>query len=176
VADEARIRLRADDGSFFTAPERADLIRRGREVTDNAWPAGQASLALGCARLWAVTGEARWHDCAHGIVTAAAQALVQAPAATATLLVAAHHLRSGPATVVVTGGDADLLMATRRHAPDLVAVIDAASCVGETWSCLEGRRDLPTGAHVCTAGLCHAPATTPAGVRQALVAFTHGPA
>nr|MBA3710145.1 thioredoxin domain-containing protein [Planctomycetota bacterium] len=61
IADEAVERLRAEDGGFYTTPAgRTDLVRRGREDTDNAWPSGQNSLAVGLVRLWNITGTGRW--------------------------------------------------------------------------------------------------------------------
>jgi uncharacterized protein YyaL (SSP411 family) len=49
-------------GYFTTADDAADLIVRGKHCHDNAVPAGNGVLVGVFARLWALTGEARWHD------------------------------------------------------------------------------------------------------------------
>jgi uncharacterized protein YyaL (SSP411 family) len=49
-------------GYFTTADDAADLIVRGKHCHDNAVPAGNGLLVGVFARLWVLTGEARWHD------------------------------------------------------------------------------------------------------------------
>ena len=49
-------------GYFITADDAADLIVRGKHCHDNAVPAGNGTLVGVFARLWVLTGEARWHD------------------------------------------------------------------------------------------------------------------
>jgi hypothetical protein len=132
AAVEADARLVADDGGLFTAPDgRSDLIRRGRERTDHAMPAGPGALALGLARLAAITGETRWRDRARALVAADAPAAAEAPAACATLLTAHLLLTRGPLTAKVPSS---ALAVARRH-PGVHAVVAAAEpaqvCVGD---------------------------------------------
>ncbi len=167
IADEAVARLRADDGGFYTTPEgRSDLVRRGRETTDNAWPAGQNALALGLIRLWNLTGSGRWRALAEGIFSASSAAALQAPSACATLLSA--WLQAGRGHLVaVVAGDADdpatraLLACCRAATLPGLAVVPLAACRAEAWSCLDGRRDLTAPqALICLESSCLAPATS----------------
>jgi uncharacterized protein len=52
----------ANGGYFTTADDAADLIVRGKHCHDNAVPAGNGTLVGVFARLWVLTGDARWHD------------------------------------------------------------------------------------------------------------------
>ena len=60
----------ANGGYFSTADDAADLIVRGKHCHDNAVPAGNGTLVGVFARLWVLTGEARWHDKARAQVAA----------------------------------------------------------------------------------------------------------
>jgi uncharacterized protein YyaL (SSP411 family) len=170
IAGEAVDRLAAGDGGFYTTPDgRDDLVRRGREQTDNAWPAGQNALAVGFVRLCNLTGAARWKTLAEGVIASSAGIAQQAPTACATLLAAWHQLQRGPYTAVVTGASpADLLTACRASPDPHLAIVPVAAVADRSWSCLEGRRDLPPQVLVCTADACRAPALTVAAVRTAL--------
>jgi uncharacterized protein YyaL (SSP411 family) len=52
----------ANGGYYMTADDAADLIVRSKHCHDNAAPAGNGTLVGVFARLWILTGEARWHD------------------------------------------------------------------------------------------------------------------
>jgi uncharacterized protein YyaL (SSP411 family) len=175
VADEAVAQLRADDGGFYVTPAgRADLVRRGREQTDNAWPAGQNSLALGFVRLWNLTGAGRWRALAEGVFSATAAIAGQAPSACATLLSAWLQANRGHLTAVVAGDAADqrtraLLAACRRSTIAGLAIVPVAACRGEAWECLEGRKELAEPqALICVGSGCLAPAKTVAEVAARL--------
>jgi len=160
IIDEAVARLRSDDGGFFTTPAgRADLVRRSREQLDNAWPAGQNSLAVAAMRLHAITGAARWREVAEGIIADGASACRRAPTASATLLAAWRQARDEPRTAVVVGST--LLAAARRHPDPAVPIIPLDTCRGRDWPALAGRQDL-SGEQVlvCTGTACLAPART----------------
>jgi uncharacterized protein YyaL (SSP411 family) len=171
VVDEAVARLGAEDGGFHTAPAgRTDLLRRGREHLDNAWPAGQAQLALAAARLHALTGAARWRGIAQGAVRAAAGTANRAPINAATTLAAARLLAGSAAIAVVAG--AALLPAVRRTWRREVAVVPLATCRTQTWSCLDGRRELTGDAlHLCRDTTCLLPANDAAQVAERLAAL-----
>ena len=169
VADEAVERLRADNGGFFTTPAgRGDLIRRCQEHSDNAWPGGEAQLALGFIRLWNVTGLPRWRSLADGIFSAAAETAANSPSSSCTMIAAWRQAHSGPRTAVVCGKDASLLAAARRSTDPRMAVIPVDACRDRPWACLEGRTDLrDPQVLVCIGTSCLAPARTPdeVGVR-----------
>jgi len=171
VADEAITRLRADDGGFYTTPAgRADLVRRSREATDNAYPAGQNALAVGLVRLWNVTGQDRWRDVADGIVASAAGTAREAPSAVPTLLAAWLARQRGQLSAVVAGAHDEprtlaLLAACRASPVPGLGIVPLATCRERDWACLEGRRDLTEPqVLVCTGTSCLAPARTPAEV------------
>ena len=175
VADEAVSCLRGDNGGFYTTPAgRSDLIRRTQEHTDNAWPGGEAQLALGFVRLWNVTGANRWRALTEGILSAAADTAIRASASSITLISAWRQLRRGQITAVVCGDVAlpetqALLRATRQLTDPHLAIIPLASCTTYEWHCLEGRRDLTTPqVLICTATSCQAPAFTPSEVAARL--------
>jgi uncharacterized protein len=175
VADEAVLRLRADDGGFFTtAAQRSDLVRRGREALDNAWPAGQNTLALGLARLWNLTGAERWRQLAEGIIASSAQQAAAASLSAPTLLRAWRQLQAGHATAVVTGPPdhprvAELLAACRLSTLSHLAIVPATACHAEPWPCLDAVRDQAgVQAQICLGTQCLAPARTPDEVQQRL--------
>jgi uncharacterized protein len=167
IADEAVKRLRADDGGFFVTPEgRSDLVRRGREPTDNAWPSGQNALALGFVKLWNITGDDKWKNLAEGIFKATSAVVAQAPSACATLLTAWLQLQRGHLTAVVAGPSddqltRDLLTACRRSVIPGLTIIPVETCKAHTWASLEGRTTLTQPqALICMGTVCLAPANT----------------
>ncbi len=175
VAEEAIARLKEDNGGFATTPAgRGDLIRRTQEHTDNAWPGGEAQLALGFVRLWNVTGADRWRTYAEGILAAAAETATRAPASSVTMIRAWSHLRHGQLTAVVIGDPAApatqaLLAAVKTHPDPELAIVPLTSCANHDWACLEGRRDLTVPqVLICRGTTCRAPAFTTEDVAQRL--------
>jgi uncharacterized protein len=53
---------KAGGGYFITAVDAADLIVRNKHCHDNAVPSGNGTLVGVFARLWALSGDASWHD------------------------------------------------------------------------------------------------------------------
>jgi uncharacterized protein YyaL (SSP411 family) len=166
VLDEAIARLGADDGGFHVAPAgRADLLRRGREHMDNAWPSGQAQLAVAAARLALITGAERWRTIAAAAVAAAASQANRAPANAPTTLRASRQLAEG-ATAVVLGDDQALLRAARRAWDGGLAIVPMSD---RPWTCLDGRRELvEPQVLLCRGSACQLPARTPAEVEARL--------
>ncbi len=166
VIDEAVARLGADDGGFHVAPAgRADLLRRGREHLDNAWPAGQAQLAVAAARLALITGAERWRGIAEGAIRAAATQVGRAPANGATTLLAQRLLQDG-ATAVVVGDDVALLRAARSGWSAALAIVPRCE---RPWTTFDGRRDLTEPqVLVCRGTTCLLPARTPGEVAERL--------
>ncbi|MBA3845508.1 MAG: hypothetical protein H0X45_02560 [Planctomycetes bacterium] len=175
IADEAVLRLRADDGGFFTTPAgRADLVRRSREQTDNAYPAGQNALTVALMRLWNITGVGGRRAVADGVFSASSSYAQQAPTAVPTLLQAWLAARRGHLTAVVAGAADDertiaLTRACRRATTPSLGVVPVAACRDRDWPLMEGRRDLPEPqALICIGTVCLAPARTPADVAARL--------
>jgi hypothetical protein len=174
VGNEAVERLRGDNGGFYTTPDgRADLIRRTQEHGDNAWPGGEAQLALGFAQLWAITGEHRWRELAEGILAAAADTITRAPASSVTMLRAWRLLRDGPHLAVVVGDDAALLAAVRQHPDPHLFIVPLARCGEREWTVLEGRHELREAqVLLCRGTSCLAPGRTTEEVAQRLGQLT----
>ncbi len=174
VVDEAVARLRADDGGFYTTPAgRTDLIRRSREMTDHASPAGQNGLAVGLTRLWAITGNDRFRALADGIIASSAAIVQRAPTSCCTLLAAWRTLRHGPVTIVVTGPEPEPLLAAARAWPQDVAILPAEACAPCDWSTLVDRVGLARSqALVCVGTSCLAPALTADELHQRLAGLS----
>ncbi len=161
VGEEAVARLRATDGGFFTTPEgRTDLIRRIQEHTDNAWPSGEAQLAVGFTRLWLITGVSRWRELAEGICRIAAETVARAPASSVTVI-AAHELLANGRVAVVCGEAPELLTAVRHAADPYLLIVPMTTSRDQAWACLDGRRELhESQVLICTGNSCLAPART----------------
>ncbi|HEX3132333.1 MAG TPA: thioredoxin domain-containing protein [Planctomycetota bacterium] len=175
IADEAVTKLRAEDGGFYVTPAgREDLVRRGREQTDNVWPSGQNVFALGFVRLWNLTGATKWKELAEGVFNASAAIVAQAPSACSTLLTAWLQLTRGHLTAVVAGDPAlaqtrDLLAACRRSVIPGLAIVPVATCRAQKWDCLDGRTELSEPqALICLGTVCLAPAKTVLEVNERL--------
>lgn len=175
IAQEAIEKLRADDGGFYVTPVgRDDLVRRGREPTDNAWPSGQNALALSFVQLWNITGDDKWKELADGIIRNTAEIAGRAPTACATLITAWLQLQRGHLTAVVAGSlddqrTKDLLQACRSSTVPGLAIVPVATCKEQTWTCLEGRVELTEPqALICYGTVCLAPAKTVTDVNDRL--------
>ncbi|MCA9519041.1 MAG: thioredoxin domain-containing protein, partial [Myxococcales bacterium] len=162
--DEACERLQAPDGGFFTTPAgRGDLIRRSREQTDGAYPAGQHALAFAAARLHAITGDPRYGALVDQVARVQANFVLRAPTAMPTLLRAVLE-KDAEAVVVVSPGEvADALLARARGAVRAgLAVVPTLGHVDRDWPILEGRLELDGAqALVCVGTRCLLPARAP---------------
>jgi len=175
IVDEAVQRLRAEDGGFFTTPAgRADLVRRSREQTDNAYPAGQNALSVALMRLWNITGVGARRAVAEGVFSTSSGYAQQAPTAVPTLLQAWLAARRGHLTAVIAGPADDerttaLTRACRRSTIPSLGIVPVAASGERDWPALEGRRDLPEPqALICVGTVCLAPARTAAEVAARL--------
>jgi len=174
IIHEAVARLGAEDGGFYTTPAgRSDLIRRSREHSDHAYPAGAHALALAAVRLGHLTGDAALFELAAGVMRAQAVMLGRAPSACATLLQALHEREAGALTVVVAGAATDpltsALVDVARRAPRLdVYPIPTAGHDAVAWPVLEGRRGEDARAYVCSGQTCRLPTSVLGELTSAL--------
>ncbi|MCB1537218.1 MAG: thioredoxin domain-containing protein [Rhodoblastus sp.] len=173
TAREARQLFGDDDGSLFiTAAGAADVpVGRPRHVRDNATPSGVGLMAEAFARLWHLTGDARWREACERLIRAfsgAGAALALSP----TLLAAADLLERA-AVVVVAGEDgADALLRAALAAPD-PAICVLRTKDGADWlptSPAHGRTPVggKAAAYVCRAMVCGLPATDVNALRAEL--------
>jgi uncharacterized protein YyaL (SSP411 family) len=165
----------AEDGGYYTsANDAADILVRGRSAGDDATPSGNGMMAEVQARLFHLTGEARWRDGATR--TIAAFTGQTRPLAAMPGLLAAADLLENAATVVIAGDPADA--DAQALALAALALPDPATVVLRT----EGGAPLspehpafgkgPVGgrpaAYPCRAGTCAAPVTRPEFLAPAL--------
>lgn len=119
VVELAVGRFAHEEGGFYSTPSDGEpLVRRSREDTDQAYPAGQHALALALVRLGQLTHDARLFELARGVFAVQRGLAERAPTACATLLRAMIEDGAQVVTVVVGGEGADasaLADAARRH-------------------------------------------------------------
>jgi uncharacterized protein YyaL (SSP411 family) len=181
VAD-ALIELFVDpvDGGFFTAGADAEaLIVRGKDLFDNASPAGGSLAATGLLRLAAITGERRYEAPAVGALRLVHRAMATHPSAFAHLLGALEWYLHAPVEVAIVGDPAaPATRALRRAAwstpaPTTVRVSSAPG-VGAEHTPLLADRTPPAGtgaaAWVCERFACRLPVTTPEDLARDLTA------
>ncbi|MFQ5347145.1 MAG: thioredoxin domain-containing protein, partial [Rhodothalassiaceae bacterium] len=87
-----------DHGGYFTTAQDAPgLILRPRTAHDSAQPSGNATMLENFARLFHLTGEARWHSRADALVAAFSADMAGNPVPVTGLLNACHTLCRGAA-------------------------------------------------------------------------------
>ncbi len=159
-----------DEGGFFFAPPRDDLIVRAKDTYDNAAPSGTSSMADALLRLHAHSGEALLFERAERTLRSLSGPALDNPFGFGRLLCAIDRYTSGPTEVVVVAEDgwdaAPLLAAARRaYVPDLaLARLAPGSAPTSGLGAGVPRRALdgtPT-AYVCRDRSCSAPVTSPA--------------
>ena len=150
-------------GWFFAADDTERLIVRARTAADNPTPSGNGMMVDVLARLWWLTGEARYRQRAEAAVAAFAGETARNIFPLSTLL-NANALLQEAVQVVLAGDDGRLRRAVERVSlpSRVLALIDAAETLpdghpatGKT--AVEGR---PT-AYVCRGPVCSLPVTDP---------------
>ncbi|MXP64310.1 thioredoxin domain-containing protein [Roseomonas sp. M0104] len=172
-AEVVETRFAAPEGGYFTSADDAtDVLVRGRTAGDNATPAGNGVMAEVQARLFHLTGEARWRQRAEATI-AAFSGLAQALLAMPTLLSAADLLENG-ATLVVAGAEAaaEQLAAAALALPDpavmVLRVPDAATLPQGHPAFGKGKVEGRVAAYPCRGGTCGLPVLQPERIAAAL--------
>ena len=107
LADRLLEKFSAPDGGFyFTADDHEALIHRGKPMSDEAVPSGNAIAALGLQRLGLLLGERRCLDAAAATVQAAGSSLDEYPHAHTALINAIDEIIA-PGEIVILRGGAD---------------------------------------------------------------------
>jgi hypothetical protein len=147
------------------------VLVRAKDAQDNAVPSGNGLLAEACALLWHATGEALHRATAEGILAAYAGGAQETPWGYANLLVAADILDRGAAVVVAGEGEgADALLRAANATGEISVVTLRADALPASHPGAAVTPSAAASAHVCTRGVCGLPVTTPAALREALVA------
>lgn len=156
----------AENGGFFdTSDDHATLIRRPKEIQDNATPSANAMACHVLLRLSLYTGNGRYWDVAETAVAGMYAPMLQYPNAFAHWLCAAHFMAGEPQEVAIVGDMAapqtqallDAVWANYR--PNLVV---AAGAANDTIPLLAQRplhNNQPT-AYVCRRFVCQQPVNT----------------
>ena len=180
TADEA-IHLFADDaaGGFFSTGSDAEaLVRRPKELQDNAVPAANSVLALELQRLAHFTGDFDFESRAVGCIRLMRDFVARSPLAFGHLLGAIDFYTSGTAEIVILGRpdapDTEALLESVRSQfmPNKVLIVaEDASGAGRI-PLLEGRAriDGRATAFVCRNGTCDLPVDSVEGLRSQLAA------
>jgi len=163
-------------GFFLTAHDADDLIVRTKTAVDNPSPSGNGTMAVVLARLFLITGDARYRDLAEGTVRAFAGVLTRIFPHSSTVLEALELLATGTQVMVVgpvddAGTQALVRVAVEspaegvvisRIAPDAM-LPEGHPARGKTM--VAGR---PT-AYVCRGPVCSAPVTAADDLARQLV-------
>jgi uncharacterized protein YyaL (SSP411 family) len=161
----------ANGGYFMTADDAADLIVRSKHCHDNAAPAGNGTLVGVFARLWILTGDARWHDKAGRQVAAFAGELESNFFPLMTLLNGYETLQNAVELVIVGDPSSPQTEALRRAVYDRSLpdkIVRRASPAGPLPTghpaAGKGLVDGRPALYVCRNLSCEAPITDPATI------------
>ena len=166
------------DGSFFiTARDAADVpAARPRHAHDGATPSGVGLIAEVFARLYHLTGEARWRRDGERLIAAFAgsrETLAQSP-----LLLAAADFMERAAVIVIAGDPNDerakALVSTALASPD-PATCALRTLDGADWpapSPAHGRTQIDSApaAYLCRSSICSLPVSAPGSLRALMKA------
>jgi len=153
-----------DNGGFFTTGTDADaLIRRPKDLMDNATPSAQSVAAVGLLRLGALTGVERYTAVAHRVLAMLDDLVTRHPTGFGHLLTAVDLAAHGITEVAVIGDRPDLVAGVRNQwRPDIVLAW------GEPFESPLWHGRSPGMAHVCHHYVCQAPVDTPEALRNLL--------
>jgi len=166
-----------DNAGYFLTPDDGEaLIVRTRNAHDNATPSGNGTQAGNLARLWFLTGDAKYRDRAEAVIAAFSGDISRSAMAFSTLLNAAELLQAAQQIVIIG----------KRQDPATKALIDAVaglSLPNRVLQVIGPDEALPPGhpahgkgqveskptVYVCQGMTCSLPITDPAGVPPALL-------
>ncbi|WP_073392044.1 thioredoxin domain-containing protein [Jatrophihabitans endophyticus] len=172
LLDIALDRFAADDGGFHdTADDAEQLMRRPRDPTDNATPAGSSAVAAALLTHAALTGSTRHRSAGERALAVVGEVAVRQPRFFGWSLAAAEGVAAGPVQVAIVGepGGGPLQeTAWRLRPPGAVVVSGEPDAPGQP---LLADRPLVSGgaaAYVCRGMVCDLPVTTVADLERTL--------
>ncbi len=152
------------NGGFHTTGSDAEaLVRRPKDLMDNAQPSANSLAAVGLLRLGALVGDSRYTEAAEGVLRLLGDRVAEHPTAFGHLLGAVDLFHSGITEVVVTGDRPDLVAAAGGTWRPNVVLSWGERIPGPLWEGRDGDR-----AWVCRDFACRAPVDTPDGLRAEL--------
>jgi hypothetical protein len=151
-------------GGFHTTGHDAEaLVRRPKDLLDNAHPSANSLAAVALLRLGALVGDARYNDAAEGVLRLLGDTVDSHPTAFGHLLGAVDLWHSGITEVVVTGDRPDLVATAARAWRPNAVLAWGEPFGGPLWEGREGN-----WAWVCRDFACRAPVGTPADLETEL--------
>ncbi len=164
MVDLALLHFSDGEGGFHdTADDAEQLVRRPRDVTDNATPSGHAAMAGALLTASAYTGSIRYRDAAVAALARSGRLAVDSPRFAGWSLAVAEALESGPLEVAVVTEVGDPLGARLRRTAQLAVSPGAVVAWGrpDSTALLTGRPLVGGGAaaYVCRGFACDAPTT-----------------
>ncbi len=168
-------------GYFFTADDAEALIVRTKSAEDHATPSGNGVIAAVLARLWFLTGEARYRDRAQAVLGAFSGALSDNFFPLTTLMNSAEFLQRATQLVIVgergePATAALLRAAVSVPAPGLVLSVIAPGAALPASHPASGKTQSAgtATAYVCVGETCSLPLTDPAALADAVRAAAAG--
>ena len=156
--------LDVDHGGFHSTGHDAEaLVRRPKDLMDNAQPSANSLAAVALLRLGALVGDARYTEAAEGVLRLLGEQTGAHPTAFGHLLGAADLFHAGITEIVVTGDRPDLVVAAANTWRPNVVLAWGEPFGGPLWAGRNGDR-----AWVCRNFTCKAPVDTPDALRAAL--------
>ena len=153
----------ANGGFHMTGSDAEALVRRPKDLMDNAQPSANSLAAVGLLRLGALVGDSRYTEAAEGVLRLLGDRVAEHPTAFGHLLGAVDLFHSGITEVVVTGDRPDLVAAAGGTWRPNVVLSWGERIPGPLWEGRDGDR-----AWVCRDFACRAPVDTPDGLRAEL--------
>jgi uncharacterized protein len=156
-------------GAFYMAAHDAADVPgpRSRNVTDGPTPSGIGLMAENYARLYTLTGDAKYRAKADAVL--AAYGARPEMLAASPVLLAAADLLANAACIVVTGGGAGLARAALAASDPAGAVLQVADGMRlPAEHPAYGKTATQPSAFVCQGGACALPVTTPESLRGLL--------
>ena len=153
----------ANGGFHMTGSDAEALVRRPKDLMDNAQPSANSLAAVGLLRLGALVGDSRYTEAAEGVLRLLGDRVAKHPTAFGHLLGAVDLFHSGITEVVVTGDRPDLVAAAGGTWRPNVVLSWGERIPGPLWEGRDGDR-----AWVCRDFACRAPVDTPDGLRAEL--------
>ena len=156
--------LDVDHGGFHSTGHDAEaLVRRPKNLMDNAQPSANSLAAVALLRLGALVGDGRYNEAAEGVLRLLGEQVGAHPTAFGHLLGAVDLFHTGITEVVVTGDRPDLVVAAADTWRPNVVLAWGEPFGGPMWEGRDGDR-----AWVCRNFACKAPVDTPDALRAAL--------
>jgi uncharacterized protein YyaL (SSP411 family) len=164
-------------GCFDTAADAEQLVRRPRDLSDNAAPSGSAALAGALLTAAALGGEARHRAAAETALGGATELARRAPRFAGWWLAVAEAWHDGPREVAVVGRpgperDALVHAAWRWPAAGRVVAVGEPGAAGVPLLADRPLLDDGPAAYVCRQFRCERPTADPAQVAQLLRSAT----